>query len=107
MPKVIYVAADGGRLEIEAKTGDSVMQTALNHDVDGIIGECGGSLMCATCHVYVDEAFMAKVDPHSPGEDMMLEGAATEITPLSRLSCQIIMSDDLDGLTVHLPETQY
>jgi len=107
MPKVIYVAPDGGRREVEARPGDSVMQTALNNDVAGIVGECGGSLMCATCHVYVDDAWRQAVGDRVAGEDMMLEGAAAEITPASRLSCQIVMCDDLDGLTVHLPETQY
>jgi 2Fe-2S ferredoxin len=107
MPKVIYVAPGGGRREVEARAGDSVMQTALNHDVEGIVGECGGSLMCATCHVYVDDAWREAVGGRVAGEDMMLEGAAAEIKPASRLSCQIVMRDELDGLTVHLPETQY
>ena len=107
MPKVIYIGPDGARREVEARSGDSVMQTALNNDVDGIVGECGGSMMCATCHVYVDEAFLDKVGGRVPGEDMMLEGASCEVMPNSRLSCQIVMSDELDGLTVTLPESQY
>lgn len=107
MPKVIFIGPDGSRREVEANTGDSVMQTALNNDVDGIVGECGGSMMCATCHVYVDEAFLGKVGERAAGEDMMLEGAACEVTENSRLSCQIIMNDELDGLTVTLPESQY
>lgn len=107
MPKVTFVAPDGARRDIDARSGDSVMQIALNNDVDGIVGECGGSLMCATCHVYVDEAFTDKLPDKSPAEDMMLEGAASEIKPTSRLSCQIILDESLDGLTVFLPETQY
>jgi len=107
MPKVVYVAPDGGRREVEARTGDSVMQTALNNDVDGIVGECGGSLMCATCHVYVEDAWLEKAGGRAPGEDMMLEGAASQVKPNSRLSCQIVMTDELDGLTVHLPDSQY
>lgn len=107
MPKVVYVAPDGGRREVEAEKGDTVMHTALNNDVDGIVGECGGSLMCATCHVYVDEAYLETVGGRAPGEDMMLEGAASEVKSNSRLSCQITITDELDGLTVFLPETQY
>jgi 2Fe-2S ferredoxin len=106
MPKVTYVDPDGTELEVEADTGTSVMMAAVNADIDGIVAECGGSLMCATCHVYVDEAFTDRLPEMSPDEDEMLEAAASERLPNSRLSCQIELSDELDGVVVRLPETQ-
>jgi 2Fe-2S ferredoxin len=106
MPKVTYVSPDGAEVEVEAEAGTSVMIAAITHDVDGIVAECGGSLMCATCHVYVDEAFAERLSPMSPDEDEMLDAAASERTQRSRLSCQIVLTDELDGLVVQLPETQ-
>jgi 2Fe-2S ferredoxin len=106
MPEVTYVEQDGTRTTVDAPAGTSVMMAAVDHDVDGIVAECGGSLMCATCHVYVDEAFAEQVGTRSSDEDEMLEAAASERRPTSRLSCQIVLTDELDGLVVHLPETQ-
>jgi ferredoxin, 2Fe-2S len=106
MPEVTYVEQDGTRTTVDAPVGTSVMMAAVDHDVDGIVAECGGSLMCATCHVYVDEAFADQVGPRSSDEDEMLEAAASERRPTSRLSCQVELTDELDGLVVHLPETQ-
>ncbi|PFG63068.1 2Fe-2S ferredoxin [Thioclava sp. ES.031] len=107
MVKVTYVAQDGTRTDIDADEGDSVMHAAVSNDVDGIVGECGGSMMCATCHCYVDEAWADRVGPRSSGEEDMLEGAASEVTDRSRLSCQIKLTPELDGLVVHLPEEQF
>lgn len=106
MVKVTFVAADGTRTDIDAREGASVMHTAVANDVDGIVGECGGAMMCATCHCYVDDAWADRVGARSEGEDDMLEGAASEVTGRSRLSCQIKLTPDLDGLVVHLPEDQ-
>ena len=106
MTKIIYVAADGQKTEVEARDGDSVMQTAVNHDVDGIVGECGGSMACATCHVYVDDAWAEKLSERSDGEGDLLECAASEEKPTSRLSCQIVVRPELGGLIVHMPEAQ-
>lgn len=106
MVKVTYVANDGTTTEVEARAGDSVMQTAVSNDVDGIIGECGGSMMCATCHCYVDDAWTEAVGGRGEGEDELLDCAASEVKPTSRLSCQIKLSAELDGLVVHLPEAQ-
>ncbi len=106
MPKVTYVDPDGTELEVDADAGTSVMMAAVNADIDGIVAECGGSLMCATCHVYVDDAFADRLPEMSADEDEMLEAAASERLPTSRLSCQIELSDELDGLVVRLPETQ-
>jgi ferredoxin, 2Fe-2S len=106
MVKVTYIAADGTSTEVDAKLGSTVMQTALNNSIDGITGECGGAMMCATCHCYVDAAWSAKTGARHAGEDDMLECAADEVRPTSRLSCQIKLTAELDGLTVHLPQDQ-
>ncbi|SCY08857.1 2Fe-2S iron-sulfur cluster-binding protein [Paracoccus tibetensis] len=106
MVKLTFVAPDGSQTQIDAPEGTSVMKAAVANDVDGIVGECGGAMMCATCHCYVDEAWADRTGPREDGEDDMLEGAASEVTPLSRLSCQIKLTADLDGLVVHLPEEQ-
>ena len=106
MPKVTYVDPDGTQRELEAEAGTSVMVAAVNADIDGIVAECGGSLMCATCHVYVDDAFAGRLPEMSSDEDEMLDAAASERLPTSRVSCQIELSDELDGLVVRLPETQ-
>lgn len=108
MPKVNYVAQDGTTTEIDVPEGENVMHGALFNGVEGIVGECGGALACATCHCYVDEEWMAKVgEPASQEERDMLEIAAAEVKPNSRLGCQIVMTPALDGLTVHTPDTQY
>lgn len=106
MVTVTYVAADGARTTVQGEVGASVMHTAVAHDVEGIVGECGGAMMCATCHCYVDEAWTGRTGPRRDGEDDMLEGAAAEVTPASRLSCQIRLTPELDGLVVHLPDEQ-
>ena len=106
MPTVVYIHPDGTEERVQADVGTSVMMAAVTQDVDGIVAECGGSLMCATCHVYVDEAFADMLPARSPDEDEMLEAAASERGPTSRLSCQIELTDELDGLVVRLPETQ-
>lgn len=106
MVTLTFVAPDGRRTTIDAPEGSSVMKAAVAHDVDGIVGECGGAMMCATCHCYVDEAWASRTGPRNAGEDDMLEGAAAEVTPRSRLSCQIVLGADLDGLVVHLPDEQ-
>lgn len=104
--KVTFVAADGASTLVEADDGESLMQAAIANDVDGILGECGGSMMCATCHCYVDEAWADQAGPRVDGEEDMLECAADELRPTSRLSCQIRMRAGIDGIVVHLPKTQ-
>ncbi len=106
MPKVTYVtqAGDGSSLDVQA--GVSVMKAAVLNGIDGIVGECGGNLMCATCHVYIDDDWVTRVGPCGDVEEEMLEEAAAPVKGSSRLSCQVIMRDETDGLVVHLPETQ-
>jgi 2Fe-2S ferredoxin len=108
VPQVVYVQSDGSRREIDVAIGENVMRGALYHDLPGIVGECGGGLACATCHCYVDAAWTERTGgPSSQDEADMLESTAAEIKPSSRLSCQIVMTEELDGLVVHLPDRQY
>lgn len=108
MPKVTYISAENQITTTDVPVGENVMRGALYGNIDGIAGECGGACSCATCHVYVDDAWSQKVGGTcSDAEAELLEGAATEIKPTSRLSCQIVMSDELDGLVVHMPATQF
>jgi len=106
MPKITYIATDGTRSEVEAKVGDSVMLTAVNNNVPGIVAECGGACSCATCHVHVDPEWYGKLPEPDDMEKDMLEFAA-EPDETSRLSCQIAVTEDLDGLVVRTPESQY
>jgi ferredoxin, 2Fe-2S len=105
MPKITYIEPDGTTRTVEAEIGATVMETALKNDVPGIVAECGGACSCATCHVYVDEAFAAKIEPPSPMEEDMLD-FAFEVKPNSRLSCQIKVTEALDGLVVRTPGYQ-
>lgn len=82
------------------------MLAALTHGIDGIVAECGGNAVCATCHVYVDAAWLAKLEPVGDDEDALLDGTATERLPNSRLSCQIKITPALDGLVLRLPAPQ-
>jgi 2Fe-2S ferredoxin len=108
MGQVTYIEASGVPHTIDLPDGENVMHGAQYNGIDGIIGECGGGLACATCHCYVDQAWAEKVGgPASQDETDMLESTAAEVKPESRLSCQIVMSPELDGLIVHLPEAQY
>ncbi len=106
MPKVTYVASDGKITALDVSAGTSVMKAAVLNGVDGIVGECGGNLMCATCHVYVDGEWAAQLAERDEVEEEMLEEAASPVKEESRLSCQVVASPELDGLVVHLPESQ-
>src|SRR5690606_29762535 len=105
MPKVTYIDHDGTVYEVEAEIGASVMETAIDNDVPGIVAECGGACSCATCHVYVDPAWGPRLPPPEPQEEGMLE-CALERREESRLSCQIRVTAELDGLVVRVPEAQ-
>ncbi|MCT9137632.1 (2Fe-2S)-binding protein [Streptomyces violarus] len=108
MPKVAYIHPDGSRDVLDVPEGTSVMQAAVARGIDGITGECGGSAMCATCHVYVDaEPSHAQHLPRvGADEDEMLDCTACPREPGSRLSCQLVVTAALDGLVVRLPERQ-
>jgi 2Fe-2S ferredoxin len=106
MPQVTYVSHDGKSTTLDVPLGTSVMQAATLHGLDGIVAECGGSCMCATCHVYVKEDQLSKLPEMELGEDAMLDGTASPRKSNSRLSCQLVMTPAMDGLVVTTPETQ-
>ncbi len=105
MTKLAFITHDGTRFDVEAENGSTVMENAIRNAVPGIEAECGGACACATCHVYVDEAWTAEVgEPEAMEEDML--DFAYDVRPNSRLSCQIKVRDALDGLVVRVPERQ-
>lgn len=106
MPIVTYILASGISRKIEVPSGTSVMQAALNHKIAGILGECGGNCMCATCHVYVDSPFLDRIPAVTENEKFMLSIAAEGPRTSSRLSCQIKITEELDGIIVQLPRKQ-
>jgi 2Fe-2S ferredoxin len=106
MPSVTYLLPDGTSRTIDVPARTSVMQAALQHRVEGILGECGGNCMCATCHVYVDTNFFSRIPEARENEKFMLSIAAEGSRPNSRLSCQIKMKNECDGLIVRLPAKQ-
>ena len=106
MPSITFIHPDGSRQPIEVSVGESAMQAATRRDIDGILAECGGNAMCATCHVYVDDAWLARLPAMGGDEDALLDGAAAERQANSRLSCQIKLAADLDGLVLSLPDRQ-
>jgi len=106
MPTIHVIHSDGTRRELDAPEGASVMQVATGAGMQGIVGECGGSAMCATCHVYVDDAWADRLPAPLATELEMLECTASERLPTSRLSCQIKMTVALDGIVLRLPATQ-
>ncbi|PJG50904.1 ferredoxin [Bradyrhizobium forestalis] len=106
MPAITFIHPDGKSDRIETSGGESVMQAATRHGLDGILAECGGNAMCATCHVYVDESWLARLPAVADDEDALLDGAAAERLPNSRLSCQINITPELDGLVLRLPDRQ-
>lgn len=106
MAKVTYVLADGTRRAVEVPEGTSVMRGAVENNIRGIDGECGGCLSCATCHVYVDERWLGLLPAAHIDEIDMLAGATAERRPNSRLGCQILLTPALDGLVVDIPERQ-
>jgi 2Fe-2S ferredoxin len=104
---VHLVEADGKRHALAAHPGQSLMRAAVDAGVDGIKADCGGVMTCATCHVYVDPAWIERLPAPSTDEEAMLEMTAAPRAVNSRLSCQIALAPELDGLTVALPATQY
>lgn len=105
MPKINFVDSDGTNREVETKNGTSVMEAAVQNMIPGIDADCGGACACATCHVYVSNDWMDKLNTKDDMEDSMLD-FAEDVQENSRLSCQILMNDQLDGITVTTPENQ-
>ena len=105
MTKIVYIEHSGKSHSINVQNGLTVMEGAIQNNIPGIDADCGGSMACATCHVYVKEEWFDKLPKKEDGEEDMLD-MAFEPKPNSRLSCQIIVSDDLDGLEVNIPSKQ-
>ena len=106
MPTVTFISSGGLRQVVQIQTGWSVMEGARAANIEGIVAECGGACACATCHVKVDEKWLDKLKPADGGELELLTCTAEPAGFNSRLSCQIVMNEALDGIEFHLPETQ-
>ncbi len=106
MPKVRFVTHEGSEHVVDARADESLMENAKRHDVHGIFADCGGSMSCATCHVYIAPDWVDRVGAASGDEVAMLE-LAIDPQDNSRLSCQVLVRDDLDGLVVHIPKSQF
>ena len=105
MPKITYITSDEKKYEIDVHNGLTVMEGAVQNDIPGIDADCGGGMACATCHVYVTEDWFDKLPKKEDGEEDMLD-MAFEPKKNSRLSCQLIVSDEMDGLVVNIPSKQ-
>jgi 2Fe-2S ferredoxin len=105
MARITFIQNDGVERTVEAEPGMTVMEAAVRNSIPGIAAECGGACACATCHVYVDEGWLAKTGGPAPMEEDMLD-FAFDIRPSSRLSCQIKVTEALEGLVVRMPESQ-
>ncbi len=103
--KISFIDAEGTARDVIAQAGSTIMESAIRNSIPGIEAECGGACACATCHVYIDDAWAAKVGKAAAMEEDMLD-FAFEVKPTSRLSCQIKMTDALDGIVVHMPSRQ-
>jgi 2Fe-2S ferredoxin len=106
LPHITFLEADGTVHRVETGAGTSVKQAALDNGVPGILGDCGGNTTCGTCHGYVDPGFLGLLPPVSEDEEAILDGVPGPLAENSRLTCQITMSEDLDGIIVALPVSQ-
>ena len=106
MPTIVFIEHDGEKREVQAEAGRSVMQAAVENAVPGIVADCGGSCSCGTCHGFVDPAWLAKIPPAGTAESALLEGLL-ELKPNSRLTCQITVTANIDGMIVRLPKSQF
>jgi 2Fe-2S ferredoxin len=106
MVEVKFIECNGDARTVQSDLGTSLMRSAVENDIPGIVADCGGSLTCATCHIYVDDAWLERVGRPSETEEIMLD-CAMDPRPTSRLSCQVVLTDELDGLVVHVPRSQF
>ncbi|WP_297834408.1 2Fe-2S iron-sulfur cluster-binding protein [Pseudomonas sp.] len=107
MPNVTFISPDGSSDTLDIANDTSLMRAAIANGLHAIVGDCGGSAACATCHVYVQEKFLNRLPPISDNEDQLLESTSSPRRGNSRLSCQILMSPELDGIRVEIAETQW
>lgn len=105
MPRITFILNDGSRRDIEAPVGTSVMKAALDSGIPGIEAECGGCLTCATCHSYIDDEWAPRLEPATDEEAIMID-CAIDVRPTSRLTCQVRLTDALDGMVIHIPKSQ-
>lgn len=106
MPTITFTQPTGVAVEVTVEEGTSLMRAAVSHGIDGIVGECGGQAMCATCHVFIRPEFVSRLPEVSDDEDEMLDCTSAERTDASRLGCQIKMSSALDTIVVDVPSDQ-
>lgn len=106
MGKATYIDRSGNPHTVEVQNGTSLMQVSLDHSIEGIVAECGGQCSCATCHVYLEDGWYEKAGAPSDREAEMLE-CVIDPEPTSRLSCQVVMKDELDGIVVRVAQKQY
>ena len=106
MAKVTFISAAGERTDVTAGTGESIMRIGLNAGIEGMAAECGGCLSCATCHVYIEGGWADKLPEPSDEEKVMVE-CAIDVRDNSRLACQVMFTDDLDGIEIGMPASQY
>lgn len=106
MTNIIFETADGSMQTVDAVDGTTIMQTAVDNGIEAIVAECGGACSCATCHCYIEESFLTKLSATGEIEQALIDYAVNP-QPNSRLSCQILVSPDLEGMIVRLPESQY
>ena len=107
MPNVTFILPDESEVTVEALAGDSLMQTAVDNGIEEITADCGGCCSCATCHCFITPAWQGKVSPADDMEQALLETAIEDVTPNSRLTCQITLDDSLDGLVVKVPQSDW
>jgi 2Fe-2S ferredoxin len=105
MPRITLIGSDGSATEVEATAGHTLMEVAVDNGIAGMVAECGGACACATCHAYIDDAWLARLPAMEDMEDAMLD-AAMDRRPNSRLSCQIEISDALDGMVVTIADNE-
>lgn len=105
MVKIIFVKSSGEQTQVEAEVGHSIMEAALNNDIDEVLAECGGSMSCATCHVHISPEWFAKMEPTTEIEAELVD-CAIDPDEYSRLSCQIVIREEYDGMVVNLPASQ-
>lgn len=107
MVKVTFVSADGSSVDVEAPVGATLMECAVDNMIPEIEGQCGGACACGTCHCYLREEWVAKVEPKNDFEEVTLEGGLAEIKENSRLACQVVLTEELSGIVVDLPESPF
>lgn len=107
MPKITFIEPNGKQVDVEAPVGITLLQVAINNNIQGIVGECGGACQCATCHVYIDASWADKLPAVDEMEDAMLDSTAADRLPNSRLGCEVEVTDELEGMIVNLPSKQF